>query len=240
LCFNTRKIIVSGKIIVSKGDSLSGKLIWKWEVTMDRPFSLKNSFSGRSFSQGNRKGENEEFPKQREKQPEKRPNSPESSPPSRSINEKFETCLWMTIDELMTREVIKVYENTSVEEILSLYGKYPYHILPVVNDKNELVGIIDLDTILGILLLCLMPKEKYTLTTAIRSLGETAKEIMITHPMTVSLNATLKDASDLMIKYRLGRICVIEDRKLVGIVSKRDLVEEICRRRKEKTKEEVD
>ncbi len=207
---------------------------------MDRTLSLKNYFSGRSSSQGSRRGKTEEFLKQREKQPDKNSSSSESSDPPRSIDERFETCLWVTIDELMTREVVKVYENASVEEVLSLYGKYPYHILPVVNDKNELVGIIDLDTILEILLLCLIPREKHNLITAIRSLGATAKEIMITHPITVSLNTTLKDASDLMIKYRLDRICVIEGRKLVGIVSKRNLVEEICRRRKEKTKEDMD
>ncbi|AKB83600.1 putative manganese-dependent inorganic pyrophosphatase [Methanosarcina barkeri 3] len=207
---------------------------------MDRTFSLKNSFSGKSTSQGNKKGETEEFPKQRGKQPDKRPGFPDSSPLSKSIDDRLGTCLWMTIDELMTREIVKVYENTSIEEILSLYGKYPYHILPVVNDKNELVGIIDLDIILEILLLCLMPREKHTLTTAIRSLGATAKEIMITHPITISLNATLKNASDLMIKYRLDRICVIEDGKLVGVISKRNLIEEICKRRKEKLKGETD
>lgn len=207
---------------------------------MDRIY-LKNNFLGRSFFQGNKKEEEiGKFRMQRGKKPGKDQNSPELGPPPESTDKRFDTCLWMTIDELMTREVVKIYENTSVEEILSLYGKNPYHILPVVNDKNELVGIIDLDIILEILLLCLVPREKYTLVTAIRSLGTTAKEIMITHPITVSLNATLKDASDLMIKYRLDRICVIDDRKLAGIISKRDLIEEICRRRKEELNEKTD
>lgn len=146
----------------------------------------------------------------------------------------------MTIDELMTREVVTVQENTQVEEVFSLYGKYHFHVLPVVDNKNKLVGIIDLDTILEILLLCLVPREKHTPLTAIRSLGSTAREIMISHPVTISLNATLKDASDLMMKYRLDHICVISDGKLAGIISKRDLVEEICRRRKmEKLREKT-
>lgn len=196
-----------------------------------------------TFQEGiSREGRKEEIEdkKKREKKHDNLQGSSESGPPSEQINEMFETCLWMTIDELMTREIVKIYENTSLEEILSLYGKYPYHILPVVNDRNELVGVIDLDIILEILLLCLVPREKHTLVTAIRSLGATAKEIMITHPVTISLNATLKDASDLMMKYRLDRICVIDGGKLAGIVSKRDLVEEICKRRKEKTKEKRD
>ncbi len=51
--------------------------------------------------------------------------------------------------------------------------------------------------------------------------------------MTISLNSTLKDVSDLMMKNRFDRVYVSENGKLVGgIISKRDLVKEICRRRK--------
>ncbi len=62
------------------------------------------------------------------------------------------------------------------------FCKNPYHTLPVVNKKGELAGgVIDLDIVLEILLLCLMPRAKYTPLAARRSLGENAKEIMITH-----------------------------------------------------------
>lgn len=84
------------------------------------------------------------------------------------------------------------------------------------------------------------PKERRTPLTARRSLGESAKEVMITHPVTISLKSTLKDASDLMMRNRFDQICVSEDGKLAGIISKRDLVEEICRRRKVGEKENVD
>lgn len=207
---------------------------------MDRVFDLENSFSGRNFFQGGRKREAEDRGKIG-KQSGKQMGSSESGPPSEPGDERPETCLWMTIDELMTRDIVTVQEDTPVEEVFSLYGKYHFYTLPVVDSKNKLVGIIDLDIVLEILLLCLVPREKYTPITAIRSLGSTAREIMIPHPMTISLNATLKDASDLMMKYRLDHICVIADGKPAGIVSKRDLVEEICRRRKmEKLREKID
>lgn len=155
-----------------------------------------------------------------------------------SIFKGSEGCLWMTIDELMTRDLVTVNEDTPIEEVFSVFAKNPYHILPVVNKKQELAGIIDLDTILEILLLCLMPRERYTLLTARKSLGENAKDVMITHPVTVPLKSTLKDVSDLMMKNRFDHICVSEDGKLVGILSKRDLVEEIYRRKKESKKED--
>ena len=149
-----------------------------------------------------------------------------------SIVRGSEGCLWMTIEELMTRDLVTVNEDAPVEEVFSLFAKNPYHTLPVVNKKGELAGVIDLDIVLEILLLCLMPRAKYTPLAARRSLGENAKEIMITHPVTISLNSTLKDVSDLMMKNRFDRVYVSENGKLVGIISKRDLVKEICRQRK--------
>lgn len=152
-----------------------------------------------------------------------------------SIVKGSEGCLWMTIEELMTRDLVTVNEDTPIEEVYSVFARNPYHILPVVNEKKELSGIIDLDTILEILLLCLMPRARYTPLTARRSLGENAREVMVTHPVTISLKSTLKDASDLMMKHRFDHICVSENGKLVGIVSKIDLVKEICRRRKKES-----
>jgi CBS domain-containing protein len=135
--------------------------------------------------------------------------------------------------------VVTIHEDTPLEEVFSLFGKLPYHTFPVVNNKNELVGIIDIDIILEILLLCMVPRAKHTPLKAIRSLGGKAEDVMITHPVTISLDATLKDASDLMMKYRFDRVCVSENGKLAGIISKKDLVKEICRRRKKERIEET-
>ncbi len=166
------------------------------------------------------------------KEPSQKDNPREAEAFFESIVRGSEGCLWMTIEELMTRDLVTVNEDAPVEEVFSLFAKNPYHTLPVVNKKGELAGVIDLDTVLEILLLCLMPRAKYTPLAARRSLGENAKEIMITHPVTISLNSTLKDVSDLMMKNRFDRVYVSENGKLVGIISKRDLVKEICRRRK--------
>lgn len=210
---------------------------------MSKIFVLANNFAARNSSQKSSNEEKEEKERMKEEQPEKAHKKgtisaealegiPEVSPPSEQVTEGFGSCLWITIKELMTRDVVTVHEDTPLEEVFSLLGRLPYHTLPVVNEENELVGIIDLDIILEILLLCIVPKEKHTTLTAMRSLGGKAGDVMITHPVTIPLDATLKDASDLMMKHRFDRVCVSENGKLAGIVSKKDLVKEICRRRK--------
>jgi len=209
---------------------------------MGNIFALENDLAGRNFSQGSSNEEEEEEENGKERQLEKAPEKGEGLPdtlegfledfmPSEQAGERFESCLWIPIEELMTREVVTIQEDTPLEDVFSLFGNLPYHTFPVVNKKNELVGIIDIDIILEILLLCLVPRAKPTPLTAIRSLGGKAEDVMITHPVTIPLDATLKDASDLMMKYRFDRVCVSENGKLAGIISKKDLVTEICRRR---------
>jgi CBS domain-containing protein len=61
-------------------------------------------------------------------------------------------------------------------------------------------------------------------------LGEDAKGIMNYHPITISPNASLEEAAALMIKHSINRMCVVVDKKLVGILSKRDIINEIYRR----------
>jgi len=213
------------------------------ELFMGKIFSLTNNLSGKDFSQGSSYEGEEEKENESAGHPEKIPEKEEGlsdtfeefledfMPPEQE-GERFESCLWMTIEDVMTRDVVTIKEETPLEEVFSLFGKFPYHTFPVVNESNELVGIIDLDVVLDILLLCMVPRSKHTPITAIRSLGGKARDIMITHPVTISLGATLKDASDLMMKHRFDRVCVSDNGKLAGIISKKDLVKEICRRRK--------
>jgi len=135
-----------------------------------------------------------------------------------------------TVKEIMSRAVVSVNENDSIEKMLLLFRKYHFHTYPVVTDCGELVGIIDQDIILEILMSDRIPRLKYTHLTAVRTLGECAREIMMPHPVTISLDASLFEAADLMLKHHLNRICVVEDGKLLGIISKLDIINEAYKR----------
>ncbi|WP_255333851.1 HPP family protein [Methanosarcina sp. KYL-1] len=141
------------------------------------------------------------------------------------------SCLEIKIEELMTREVVTVHEDALLEEIFTLFEKYLYHTLPVLNSRGELAGIIDQDIVLEILLFAHIPRAKHTHLVAVRSLGVHAKDVMITHPVTIPPGSTLIDAAEMMMKHRFDRVCVTEKGKLVGVISKRDIVREVSRRR---------
>lgn len=133
----------------------------------------------------------------------------------------------INIKDIMVKDVITVNEDDSIEKLLDLLQKYHYYSYPVVDQEGRLLGLIDQDIILEILMFHRSPRSKHTHLAAIRSLRDNAKGIMIPHPVTISSDANLYDAADLMLKHRVNRIWVVKDDKLVGIVSERDIINKV-------------
>ncbi|MBD3300783.1 MAG: CBS domain-containing protein [Candidatus Moranbacteria bacterium] len=48
----------------------------------------------------------------------------------------------MQVKEIMTKEVISANEDTTIVEISKILEKHKFHGLPIVNDNDELVGIV--------------------------------------------------------------------------------------------------
>jgi CBS domain-containing protein len=135
------------------------------------------------------------------------------------------------IRDIMTQDVIVVKEDDPIEHIFELFDKYHFNTYPVVNNEGKFTGIIDQDIMLEIIMLHRIPRTKHTHVTAVRSLGESAKEIMIPHPVTISPDENLHDAADMMLKHHINRVCVVEDDKLVGIISKKNIICEVYKRK---------
>ncbi len=55
-------------------------------------------------------------------------------------------------------------------------------------------------------------------------MGLTARDIMTTDPLTVARDLSVTDAAKLMVEKHVGALPVIEDEKLVGIVTEGDLI----------------
>ncbi len=135
------------------------------------------------------------------------------------------------IRDIMTKDVVIVKEDDSVEEIFKLFDKYHFNTYPVVDNDGELLGIIDQDIMLEIMMFHRIPRIKHSHIAAVRSLGESAGRIMIPHPVTISPDANLHDAADMMLKHHINRVCVVDDNKLVGIISKMDIINEVYQRK---------
>lgn len=150
----------------------------------------------------------------------------ETKNPSGSAENK---CLDVSIADIMSKDIITVAEDDSIENVIELFEKHHFHTYPVLSADGELVGVIDQNIVLEVLMFERISRTKHTHMAAVRSLGEDAKSIMISHPVTITSDIDLCDAADLMLKHHINRACVVDDGKLVGIVSKRDVINAVYR-----------
>ena len=140
----------------------------------------------------------------------------------------------MRAHQLMTRKVISVAPETAIVEAAKLMLKNHVSGLPVVDDEGTLVGIVSEGDFLrraeigtprtrGRLLKFLfgwgVSAEDY-----VHEHGRKVSEIMTPSPKTVGEQATLQDIVALMEQNSIKRVPVVRDGKLVGIVSRSNLL----------------
>lgn len=123
------------------------------------------------------------------------------------------------VKEIMTDDVITTTSDTDVVYAFEKLMKHKISSLPVVDD-DELIGIITATDVGHNLIL-----DKY-------ELGTSVDEIMIKPVVTVSPEDSLEDAIKVMKEGVsssgiLNQLPVVEDGKLVGIISDGDIIQEI-------------
>jgi CBS domain-containing protein len=117
----------------------------------------------------------------------------------------------MKVRDVMTSSVDWVTPETSVVEVARLMKKDDVGSIPICQD-NSLIGIItDRDIVLKVV-------------AAGRNTNSiSARDIMSTDTICVSADQDVHEAADLMSKYQIRRLPVLDKSKLVGIVALGDL-----------------
>ena len=113
------------------------------------------------------------------------------------------------LEKFMTTEVFVVHENDLVDLVKKIMEWKSIHHLPVVNNKNKLVGIIT--------------KTNVAENIIINKKSLAAKDIMIKDIITVSSDISILEAKEIMIKNKIGCLPILEDGDLIGILTKRDV-----------------
>ncbi len=141
------------------------------------------------------------------------------------------------VGDVMTTAVITAQLTTPVREIAHLMSEHAISGLPVVNEAGEVVGVItELDMIIRnarfkmptyfMILdsIIYLERPKHFQDRLRHVLGTTAEEIMSTPPVTITSDAPIEDLASLMADRRVNPIPVVDDNRLVGIVSRSDII----------------
>jgi len=129
----------------------------------------------------------------------------------------------ITIDSVMTETVQICSPTDLVSRVWLNMAQYGFSGYPVVK-KKHLIGIITLQDILKAGYVRLEREDER----GGRGIHSAAVEkVMKTPVITVESDSSLWEAANLMKQYAIGRLPVVEDSKLIGIVDRQDLVRAI-------------
>ena len=124
-----------------------------------------------------------------------------------------------TIDEVMTTELITISPSTNLAEARTLMHDHRIHHLPVVNEHNDLVGLLTLTDVLAATDSRLRDKN-----TRIHARDIHVRDVMVNDVITVDARASLRQAALFIEKHKIGCLPVVRDRKLMGIITDTDFV----------------
>lgn len=123
------------------------------------------------------------------------------------------------LDTIMTTEVVTVSPSDPVVRARTLMKDHRIRHLPVVSDSGELVGLVTQTDLFAASDSFLREKDDRL---PVRDFP--VEDIMVTGIATVERNAGLRQAALFLEKHRFGCLPVLENGKLVGIVTDSDFV----------------
>jgi CBS domain-containing protein len=132
----------------------------------------------------------------------------------------------MDVRDLMEREVttLKVSDSLGLAEDIMELGRIRH--LPVVTGK-KLVGIVSQRDLLRAAVSSVLRLRR---STERHWLGRIAvREVMTKKVVTIKPDATIREATELMLKKRIGCLPVVEGATLVGLLSETDCLRYLAR-----------
>ncbi len=124
------------------------------------------------------------------------------------------------VNTWMTRPVHHISSGTALPEIHSKMREYHVRRMPVI-DHDKLVGIVTLNDVLA-------AKPSAATSLSVHELGfmvsqVTAKQLMSSPVITVTPSTTVGEVAQLMLDHKIGGIPVMDDHKLVGMITESDI-----------------
>jgi CBS domain-containing protein len=142
-----------------------------------------------------------------------------------------------TAREIMTKDVITVKKETTIRELAELFTSRHIGNVPVVDDDGNLIGIVSesdlieqdknfhIPTVISLFdWIIYLESEKKFEKELKRMTAQTVGDIYMQDVETVSPDTPINDIADIMSNRKIHSLPVVEGKKIVGIVSRIDLI----------------
>lgn len=132
-----------------------------------------------------------------------------------------------SIMSIAAKEVVTIPPTMTIKGAAETMTKYGFRRLPVADPgTNRLLGVVGSSDIIDFLgggekFQIIQKKYKGNFLAAI---NESVREIMVADVLTVGKDANIRDVLNLIIKTRIGGVVVVDrDKKVLGIITERDM-----------------
>jgi CBS domain-containing protein len=147
-----------------------------------------------------------------------------------------------TARDIMTPDPLTVTRELPVTDAAHIMSEKRVGALPVLDEDGKLVGLVtESDLImqdakvhfptylhlLGGFIFYPGSTERFE-TDLKKAVGATVEDVMTAEPVTVSPDATVEDVATLLVEREVSRLPVMDGERLVGIISKSDIVRAIA------------
>ncbi len=140
-------------------------------------------------------------------------------------------------EEVMTKDVKCLKPKDSIKQAAKFFVDNKIGAAPVLDDDDQLIGLISESDLISQDIKVHFPSYIHLLDSYIflespkrfeeslkRAAAATVEELMATEVVTVTPDASTEEIATLMIEKHIGRIPVISGGKVVGIITKGDIV----------------
>jgi CBS domain-containing protein len=127
----------------------------------------------------------------------------------------------MLVSEVMTTDVVRVPESTTLMAAAALLAAHRITGVPVLAASGALVGVISEADLLRELVRPNSPADESNL----RRVGQTTvSAVMRRHPITVAPDTDVDTATDLMTCTAIKSLPVVQGDRVVGVISRSDIL----------------
>ncbi len=146
-----------------------------------------------------------------------------------------------TAKDIMTKKVVTVKPDTSIEELSALFVKHGISGAPVVDDAGRLFGVVTendlisqnkrlhIPTVISFLDAAIYLESSRKFEQELKRMAATkVADICARKVITITENTTVVDIATIMSEKQVHLLPVVRDGKVVGIVGKRDVVKAVA------------
>ncbi|MDX6360428.1 MAG: hypothetical protein QOH37_3482 [Nocardioidaceae bacterium] len=135
----------------------------------------------------------------------------------------------MLVRDVMTAEIVSVTPQTPVKKAIQLMHTHSITALPVLDEQGGLLGVVSEADVIGGSMIPDRRAHEIPVRVQRTTLPATVADVMTPEPVTIRSDQDLAAAVDLLVDTHFRSLPVVDDGRVAGMLSRRDLIAVLAR-----------